>query len=135
MSPAAWLARSLDDALGNARKVTEVTHDHPEGLKGAAAAVHAIVLAREGAPPESIRQAIAARYGNYMDRMVGCALEASSFEDAIRNAISLGGDSDTLAAIAGPVAEARFGIPADIAARGRAYLPEEMRRVLDALYA
>lgn len=156
VSPAAWLARSLEEALVMARRVTEVTHDHPEGLKGAAATAHAIFLAREGAPPEAIRKTIAATYGYDLGRTVDairpgyafdiscqgtvpealvCALEATSFEDAIRNAISIGGDSDTLAAIAGPVAEARFGIPAEIAERGRAFLPEEMKRVLDVLYA
>ena len=64
-----------------------------------------------------------------------CVLEADSFEDAIRNAISIGGDSDTIGAIAGGVAEAMFGIPDDIAERGWSGLPQEMREVLTALYA
>ena len=64
-----------------------------------------------------------------------CALEASDYEDAIRNAISIGGDSDTIAAIAGGLAEALFGIDDDIAATGWAFLPDEMRAVLQALYA
>jgi ADP-ribosylglycohydrolase len=64
-----------------------------------------------------------------------CALEATGFEDAIRNAISIGGDSDTVAAIAGPVAEARFGIPNDIATAALSRLPAEMRVVLEKLYA
>jgi ADP-ribosylglycohydrolase len=61
-------------------------------------------------------------------------LEATSFEDALRNAVSIGGDSDTIAAIAGSVAEARFGIPDDIAAKTWTYLPRDMRAVLTALY-
>ncbi|MNC90893.1 ADP-ribosylglycohydrolase [compost metagenome] len=63
-----------------------------------------------------------------------CALEATSFEDAIRNAISIGGDSDTVAAIAGGVAEAMFGIPDDLAQPGLAKLPEELRDVLRRVY-
>jgi ADP-ribosylglycohydrolase len=63
-----------------------------------------------------------------------CALEATSFEDVMRNAVSIGGDSDTIAAIAGSVAEARFGIPEDIAAKTWSYLPRDMRAVLTALY-
>jgi ADP-ribosylglycohydrolase len=63
-----------------------------------------------------------------------CVLEADGFEDAIRNAISIGGDSDTIGAISGAVAEAMFGIPEDIAERGWCYLPEEMREVLTDMY-
>lgn len=156
VSPAALLARSLDEALAMARKVTEVTHDHPEGLKGAAATVHGIVLARDGAVPDKIRKEIAATYGYNMDRSVDgirpgyefnescqktvpealiCALEATSFEDALRNAISIGGDSDTIAAIAGPLAEALFGIPQTLIEQGRRYLPLPMLEVIDRLYA
>jgi ADP-ribosylglycohydrolase len=64
-----------------------------------------------------------------------CALEATSYEDAVRNAVSIGGDSDTIAAIAGSVAEAGFGLPEDIAAKAWSYLPRDMRAVLTALYA
>jgi ADP-ribosylglycohydrolase len=155
VSPAALLAETLEEALDLARKVTEVTHDHPEGLKGAAATTHAIVLARQGVDAGKIRETIAVTYDYDMDRTVDairpnyrfnescqetvpealiCALEAVSFEDAIRNAISIGGDSDTVAAIAGPVAEARFGIPDDIAAPALALLSDDMRATLGALY-
>jgi ADP-ribosyl-[dinitrogen reductase] hydrolase len=155
VSPAGLLSGSLDDALARARAVTEVTHDHPEGLKGAAATVHAIHLARSGEVPQRIRAAIESAYGYDLARTVDdirphyrfnetcqhtvpealiCALDASDFEDAIRNAISIGGDSDTVAAIAGSVAEALFGIPIDLALRGRAKLPGDMRAVLDQLY-
>lgn len=64
-----------------------------------------------------------------------CALDANDFEDAIRNAISLGGDSDTLEAMAGSVAEARFGMPEAIARETWARLPDDMRRVISRLYA
>ncbi|PKO70919.1 MAG: hypothetical protein CVU20_09285 [Betaproteobacteria bacterium HGW-Betaproteobacteria-14] len=156
VSPAALLAKSLEEALQLADRVTRVTHNHPEGLKGAAAAVSAIRLALEGETPGSIRSHIAGTYGYNLSRSVDeirpdyqfnetcqetvpeaivCALEASSFEETIRNAISLGGDADTLAAIAGPIAEARFGIPEDIMKKGMARLPKDMRDVLERLYA
>ncbi|NJD19090.1 MAG: ADP-ribosylglycohydrolase family protein [Gemmatimonadetes bacterium] len=156
VSPAALLANTLDEALALATRVTEVTHDHPEGIKGAKATAHAIFLARFGATPDEIRRTIAEAYGYDMDRTVDairlgyrfnescqetvpesliCALEATSFEDAIRNAISIGGDSDTVAAIAGPVAEALFGIPDEIALQVLERIPGDMREVLYALYA
>ena len=156
VSPAALLANTLDEALDAARRVTEVTHNHPEGIKGALATAHAIFLARVGAGAGEIRHTIEDRYAYDLDRSVDmirptyqfnescqetvpeaivCALEARDFEDAIRNAISIGGDSDTLAAIAGPIAEARFGIPDEIAIAALAYLSEEMRVLMHALYA
>lgn len=156
VSPAALLANSLDEALALAVKVTEVTHDHPEGLKGAKATAHAVFVARFGASADEIRRTIADAYGYDMDRTVDsirphyqfnescqktvpealiCALEATSFEDAIRNAISIGGDSDTVAAIAGPVAEALFGIPDDIARTAMEMIPDDMQGTLHRLYA
>jgi ADP-ribosyl-[dinitrogen reductase] hydrolase len=156
VSPAALLANSLDEALAHAVKVTEVTHNHPEGLKGAKATTHAIFLARFGAGADEIRRTIAQAYGYGMDRTVDsirphyrfnescqetvpealiCALEATSFEDAIRNAISIGGDSDTVAAIAGPVAEARFDIPDEIAQAAMKMIPGDMQETLRKLYA
>lgn len=139
VSPAAFLNR---DNLYNARcacdKVTEITHNHPEGMKGARATTHAIWLAFQGEGPENIRQMIATEYDYDLSKTVNeirldysfdmtcqgtvpqaitCALESVSFEDAIRNAVSLGGDADTLAAIAGPIAEVLHGIPATIKQR------------------
>jgi ADP-ribosylglycohydrolase len=133
VSPAAFLHRDeLDAALNASDKVTTITHNHPEGIKGARATTHAIWLAYQGENAADIRQTIAAEYGYDLSRTVDdirpgysfnetcqgtvpqavtCALESECFEDAIRNAISLGGDSDTLAAIAGPIAEALHGIP------------------------
>lgn len=136
VSPAAFLnrRRPLADALAAADRVTRITHDHPEGLKGARAATHAIWLAFQQETPGSIAAAIAEAYGYDLSRDVAtiretyeynetcqrtvpealvCALEAADFEQAVRNAVSLGGDADTLAAIAGSVAEALHGIPAD----------------------
>lgn len=155
VSPAGLLGRTLDGALDMAQRVTAVTHNHPEGLKGAAATVHAIFLARQGAARERIREAIAAAYGYDLDRTVDairphyvfnescqgtvpealvCAFEARDFEDAIRNAVSIGGDSDTVAAIAGGVAEALFGVPEALQKEALARLPEEMRVIVGRFY-
>ncbi len=154
-SPAALLGASLEDALELARKSAVPTHDHPEGIKGAQATVMAIHLARQGLDAPAIRSAVARFSGYDLDRTVDdirpgyrfdvtcqgsvpqaliCALEATSFEDAMRNAISIGGDSDTLAAIAGPVAEALFGIPEDIALQAWARVPKDMGAIIEQLY-
>ena len=136
VSPAAFLHRAdLDAALIASDKVTAITHDHPEGIKGARATTHAIWLAYQGENGKTIREVIADKYGydltqtvddirpdyffnetcqDTVPQAITCALESDNFEDAIRNAISLGGDADTLGAIAGPIAEALHGIPQDI---------------------
>lgn len=136
VSPAAFLNRDdLEAALSATNKVTEITHNHPEGIKGARATTYTIWLAYRGVKPETIREIIIAdcRYDltrtvdeirpsytvneicqDTVPQAITCALESESFEDAIRNAISLGGDADTLAAIAGPIAEALHGIPDEL---------------------
>ncbi|HRH80091.1 MAG TPA: ADP-ribosylglycohydrolase family protein [Thiobacillaceae bacterium] len=155
VSPAAFLASSLEDCLDKARRVTEVTHNHPEGMKGALATAHAIWLARQGEPATAIRLVLSETYGYDMRRSVDeiravhvynetaagcvpealtCALEAKDFEDAIRNAVSLGGDADTLASIAGGLAEGMFGMPGEILTRGLEYFPVEMCDVIKEMY-
>ena len=155
VSPAGLLAESVDEAITLANHVTAITHNHPEGMRGAAATAVAIHLAKTGNSSSDIRHAIGERFGydlsmtvdqirpNYrhseraaesVPQALICALEATDFEDAIRNAISIGGDSDTIAAIAGGVAEARFGIDGGIAGLAWGYLPQDMRGVLTALY-
>ena len=155
VGPAGLLATSLQDALDLSFQVTVITHDHPEGIKGAQATAVAIWLARQKADAQAIRSDLMLRFGYDLDTTVDeirpgyrfteasqdsvpqalvCALEATDFEDAMRNAVSIGGDSGTIAAIAGAVAEARFGIPQDIAAKTWAYLPGDMRQVMTALY-
>lgn len=156
VSPAGLLARTIDEVQHLSDHVTAVTHNHPEGLKGAAATATAIYLARSRLPAVRIREEIAARFGydlspsvedirptyRYNERSQDtvpqaliCALEANDFEDAIRNAISIGGDSDTIAAIAGGVAEARFGIPERIARTAWGKLPEDIQAAMTELYA
>jgi ADP-ribosylglycohydrolase len=155
VSSTALLGKTLDETLASAGRVTAITHNHPEGLKGAAATAHAIFLAFEGVALAEIRVVIQDTYGYDLERTVDgirpgykfdvtcqgsvpeamiCVFEATCFEDAIRNAISLGGDSDTLAAIAGGFAEARFGIPPEIAAEAWQRLPPDMRGILETLY-
>lgn len=155
VAPAGLLAQSLEEAVSLAHKVTAVTHDHPEGMKGAAAMASAVFLALSGSSPAGIRAYVSETFGYDLKRSVDdirptyrfnetcpdtvpqaltCVLEADSFEEALRNAISIGGDSDTVAAIAGGVAEALFGIPEAVAERGWGYLPAEMRAVLTDLY-
>lgn len=155
VSPAGLLARSVDEVSVLSKQVTEVTHNHPEGLKGAEATALAIFLARHRVTPQNIKVAITERFGYDLERTpddirptyrfnetcqetvpqaLVCVLTATDFEDAIRNAISIGGDSDTVAAIAGGVAEALFGIPDEIADRGWAYLHKDMRETMTLLY-
>lgn len=158
VSPAAYLNRGdLDAALADAVRITEITHDHPEGIKGAKAVAHAVWLALNDRSADDIRAVIAEEYGYDMDRTVDeirpdysfdvtcmgsvpesiiCALESDSFEDGVRNAISIGGDSDTIGAMAGGIAEALHGIEDHFIETARArYLDEKLCSVLDAMYA
>ncbi len=161
VSPAAFLhrARPLAEALAAADRVTRITHDHPEGMKGARATTHAIWLAFQGETAGPIAAAIHKTYGYDLSRSVAtiretheynetcqrtvpealvCAFEATNFEQAIRNAVSLGGDADTLAAIAGPVAEALYGIPPDfisLVETGVLGDAPDILAVLNAMYA
>lgn len=130
VSPIGWAFDSLEDVLDYAKKSAEVTHDHPEGIRGAQAVAAAVWLARKGNGKSQIKQCIEEDMGYDCSRKlddirqsyafdVSCAgsvpesiiafLESQSYEDAIRNAISLGGDSDTLACMAGAIAEAYYG--------------------------
>ena len=135
VSPCAWAADSLEEAQDLAYKSAVVTHNHPEGIKGALATVDAIYLARIGASKDEIKSHIETRYEYDLNRSVDeirpsysfdvscagsvpesiiCFLEADDFEDTIRNCVSLGGDADTQAAIAGGIASAYWEVPGDI---------------------
>ena len=129
VSPVGLIAASLDAALSMAADSAEVTHNHPEGIKGAMAMAGAVYLARTGAEKEDIRQFLRERFypmdktldeirpGYHFDvtcqgsvpEALTAFLESDSYEDAVRGAVSLGGDSDTQAAIAGSVAWAWYG--------------------------
>lgn len=151
VSPAGWLFDSLEETLAAARAVTAVTHDHPEGIKGAEAVAAAVFLARTGSGKGEIRDYITREFGYDLARScdgirpgyqfdVSCQgsvpesviafLEGEDYEDTVRLAISLGGDTDTMGCIAGAVAEAYFGVPASLRAEGERRLPEEMLALL-----
>ena len=152
VSPCGFAATSLEEAKALSRAATEVTHNHPEGIKGAEATTVAIYMARTGSALEEIRAEIDRHYypmdftldgirDDYtydvtcqgtVPQALMAFFESDSFEDAIRNAISLGGDSDTLAAITGGVAEAFYGIPDDIRRQATEYLDERLASILKA---
>lgn len=138
VSPCAWVADSLQEAQDLAYKSAYVTHNHPEGIKGALATCDAIYLARIGAEKEEIRNHIEVRYEYDLDftvedirpyytfdvscagsvpQSIVCFLDGEDYEDTIRNAVSLGGDADTQAAIAGSIASAYWDVPKSIAYR------------------
>lgn len=150
VSAAGFIANSLDEVKKLARKITEVTHNHPEGLKGAEATAVAIYLARTGENLLEIRDFISQNYydldftlngirdsyefdescqGTVPQALVAF-FESTGFEDAIRNAISIGGDSDTLAAITGSIAEAYYGIPTAIRKHALTFLDERLLKIL-----
>lgn len=151
VSPCGFAATSIDETIAMSRAVTEVTHNHPEGIKGAEATAVAIFLAREGKSMVEIRDFIETHYYRIKFKLkdirasytfdVSCqgsvpqALEAffesTSFEDTIRNAISIGGDSDTIAAIAGGIAEAYYGIPSDIRKLALTFLDATQLEILN----
>lgn len=147
VSPVAYAATSLSEAERLAKWSAEVTHDHPEGVKGAQAVAAAIYLARVGKEKEEIRRYIEEKYypldftldeirpsycfnvscqGSVPQAIVSF-LESDGFEDAIRNAVSLGGDGDTIAAIAGSIAEAYYGIPEGLQEQAMEYLDDEQK--------
>ena len=151
VSAAGWLYDTLETTRRMARRTAEVTHNHPEGIKGAEATASAIYLARTGSSKEEIRDYIVREFGYDLSRScdeirpgyhhvescqetvpeaVTAFLEGTDFEDVIRTAVSLGGDCDTLTCIAGSIAEAFYGVPILLEAECKARLPEELLEVL-----
>ena len=150
VSPVGFAARSVGEAKALSAAVTRVSHDHPEGMKGAEAAAVAIVMARQGRTKEEIRAEMEKYYDlsttveQYrkswdghgreicqvsLPQALACFFEGESYEDVIRSCISVGGDSDTIAAIAGGIAEAYYGVPESIRARLGDYLPEPLAQI------
>ena len=151
VSSAGWLYDTLEETLKYATLTAEVTHNHPEGIKGAQATAAAIFLARTGKDKPYIKKYIEENFAYNLDRTLdeirpdyhhveSCMrtvpeaiiafLEGTDFEDCIRNAVSLGGDTDTLAAITGSIAEAYYGVPAEIIDRVKEVIPKEMLEIL-----
>jgi ADP-ribosylglycohydrolase len=150
VSPIAWHYNTLKDTKRVAQRSAAVTHNHPEGIKGAQAVAVAIYLARKGISKSNIKNYIENKYGYNLSRTldeirplyefdVSCQgsvphaitafLESTSFEDAVRNAVSIGGDSDTIAAITGSIAEAAYGIPNWIKEKALSYLNSPLLEV------
>lgn len=156
VSPVGFALGDLDSVLAEAKRSAEVTHNHPEGVKGAQATAAAIFLARTGTSKADIKAYVESQFGYDLSRTVdevrptyefneSCQetvpealiafLDATDFEDAIRNAVSLGGDSDTLTCITGGIAEAFYGIPEAIAQETLARLDDHLRDVTKAFIA
>lgn len=151
VSPCGFAARSLQEAIDMAISVTEVTHNHPEALKAAEIVATVIFLARYGKSMTELRDYVEKHYCTLDFTLndirptytfdVSCQgsvpvaleafFEANSFEDAIRNAISVGGDSDTIAAIVGGMAEAKWGVPQDIRHRAEWFLNKEQKELIE----
>lgn len=151
VSSAAWLFDDLETVRHMAQLSAEVTHNHPEGIKGAEAIASAIFLARTGSTKAEIKNYIEQQFHYDLSRTcdeirptyrhvescqetvpesITAFLEGNSFENVIRTAVSLGGDCDTLTAIAGSIAEGFYGVPEELKQQYRERLPEDLRKVL-----
>lgn len=155
IAPVGLLASTEAEAIGWSDTVTALTHNHPDAMHTAQAVALAIFWARRKTSAQKIGKQLTERYGyplhltpddirqgykrtekaiDSVPQAISCALHSTSFEDAIRNAVSLGGDSDTISAIAGSIAEALHGIPDNIAAEAWGHLPKDIQAVISALY-
>lgn len=146
ISAAGYLGKSITEVKRLSYMLTSVTHDHIEGIKGAEATAVAIFLARNGCSKEEIAEYIEKNYYDLCDCLedlqadyewdsscqgtvppaLQCFFESTDYEDAIRNAISIGGDSDTIAAITGAVAGAYYGVPAELKEQAKKYIPADL---------
>jgi len=152
VSSVGWLYATLDETEHWAEVSARVTHDHPEGIKGAQATAATMFLARTGASKDEIRAYVTQRFDYYLTRTldqirptyhhvescqetvpeaITAFLESTGFEDAVRLAVSLGGDADTQGAITGAIAEAAYGIPDDIRAEAVKRLDARLLAVLE----
>lgn len=154
VSPAGWLYDTIERTREVARWTAEVSHNHPEGVKGAESTAAAIFMARHGASKDDIRDYISTEFGYDLTRTLDeirptyhhvedcmhtmpeafeCFLESESYEDCLRNVMYIGGDTDTLGAIAGAIAEAFWGIPVMFIPKAQDYLPDDIKDVLTRL--
>ncbi|MDD3831641.1 MAG: ADP-ribosylglycohydrolase family protein [Clostridia bacterium] len=151
VSSVGWLARSIEECEDLSEKVTAVTHNHFEGIKGAEATAVCVFLARHKKTKEQIREYVEANYYDLdetvdqirarktnfdavcqetVPQAIICFLESTDFEDCIRNAISIGGDSDTLSAIAGSIAEAYYGMTQKQIDFVLQFLPDDLKEIV-----
>jgi ADP-ribosylglycohydrolase len=151
ISPAGFAYDDLDTVLAKAQEFTAITHNHPEGIKGGQATAAAIFLARTGSSKDDVKEFVEDRFGydlslhvdeirpayqftessqGTVPQAIRAFLDSTDFEDAIRTAVSLGGDSDTLACITGGIAQAFYdGVPMEIADRVYERLDDHLRNV------
>ena len=151
VAAAGWLYRTLEETLHSAELTADVTHNHPEGIKGAQAVAASIFLARAGATKEHIAAYVMDTFGYDLSRTLEeirpvygfsatcqktcpeaiiAFLEGENFEDVIRKAVSLGGDSDTIACMAGAIAEAFYGMPEEFKEEALSRLDPPMRELV-----
>lgn len=151
VSPAGWLYDDIETTRKMAAWTAEVTHNHPQGIIGAEAVASAIFLARHGSTKDEIKEYITSEFGYDLSKTcdeirpgyyfdVSCQgsvpqaitafLDGKNFEDVVRTAISLGGDSDTIGAMAGSIAEAFYGVPDELKRECESRLPEDLLEVL-----
>lgn len=148
VSPVGWYAKSLDEAERLAKATAVVTHNHPEGIKGAVSVAGAVYLARTGSTMNELRKYVSRFYKidftlnqiiptygfhetcqDSVPQAFESFFESVNFEDAIRNAISIGGDSDTIAAITGSIAEAFYGVENKLKETALSYLDERLLKI------
>ena len=157
VSPAGFLAGSVEEAKELSARVTGISHNHPEGMKGAECTAVCIVFAKEGKTKDEIRAYVEENYyklnktcADYRKEQAGhhgreicqisvpqaleCFFESTDFEDCMRNCVSIGGDSDTIAAIAGGIAEAYYGVPTEIWEQAKVFMPRYLLDIVDRLY-
>lgn len=151
VSPVGWLFDCEMEVEYEAAKSAEMTHNHPEGIKGAQVIALCIFMLRRRYSKKQVMKFVESQYGkippyrpfsnpfdescmNAVPVSVSCFLASTDFEDAIRKAVLVGGDSDTIGAITGSLAEAHYGIPTAIRDAGQAYLPTEMKNIVDQFY-
>ena len=159
VGPVGWACSTKEEVLRKAKESAECTHNHPEGIKGAQATALCVFMAHNGDNKEKIRSTISTDFGYELNmpideirkryswkgidgtgdggtcqcsvpQAIVCALDACDFEDAVRNAVSVGGDSDTIACIAGSIAEPLYGIPSSIYMEALRYIPEHFKALI-----
>ena len=151
VGPVGWAFNTKEEVLAKAKESAECTHNHPEGIKGAQVIALCILMARQGAGKEEIRNEIENTFGynlrftcdeirssytwgatcqDSVPQAIVSFLDGNDFEDCVRNAISIGGDSDTIGCITGSIAEAFFGVPVELRERAMLYLPDGFKAVI-----
>ena len=156
VSPVGFYAKSIEETLELAKVTAEVSHNHPQGIKGAQAIAASIYLALNGKSKDEIREYVETEFGYNLHRTcddirpayrfdVTCQgscpqaiiafLDSSDYESAIRLAVSLGGDSDTIACMTGGIAAAFYGVPDDIVVKAREYLSEDIIKTIESFEA